>query len=86
MSRMAPGITNRSHFGMNYRMTDMQAALIISQLNKLPRFMERRKAIVKAYNEAFSRLPQLFVQQEIPESDIHKASVYPADPPREADD
>ena len=54
---------------MNYRMTDMQAALIISQLNKLPRFMERRKAIVKAYNEAFSRLPQLFVQQEIPESD-----------------
>lgn len=55
--------------GMNYRMTDMQAALIISQLNKLPRFMERRKAIVKAYNEAFSRLPQLFVQHEIPESD-----------------
>lgn len=55
--------------GMNYRMTDMQAGLIISQLNKLPRFMERRKAIVKAYNEAFSRLPQLFVQQEIPESD-----------------
>lgn len=55
--------------GMNYRMTDMQAALIISQLNKLPRFMERRKAIVRAYNEAFSRLPQLFVQQEIPESD-----------------
>lgn len=55
--------------GMNYRMTDMQAALIISQLNKLPRFMERRKAVVKAYNEAFSRLPQLFVQQEIPESD-----------------
>lgn len=55
--------------GMNYRMTDMQAALIISQLNKLPRFMERRKAIVRAYNEAFSKLPQLFVQQEIPESD-----------------
>lgn len=55
--------------GMNYRMTDMQAALIISQLNKLPRFMERRKAIVKVYNEAFSKLPQLFVQQEIPESD-----------------
>ena len=55
--------------GMNYRMTDMQAALIISQLNKLPRFMERRKAIVKVYNEAFSKLPQLFVQQEITESD-----------------
>ena len=64
-----PGYYEQIALGMNYRMTDMQAALIISQLNKLPRFMERRKAIVKAYNEAFSRLPQLFVQQEIPESD-----------------
>ena len=55
--------------GMNYRMTDMQAALIISQLDKLPMFMKRRKEIVKAYNEAFSKLPQLFVQREIPQSD-----------------
>ena len=55
--------------GWNYRMTDMQAALIISQLDKLPLFSERRKEIVKAYNEAFSQLPQLFVQKEIPQSD-----------------
>ena len=55
--------------GMNYRMTDMQAALIISQLDKLPLFMNRRKEIVKAYDEAFSKLPQLFVQKEIPQSD-----------------
>ncbi len=55
--------------GMNYRMTDMQAALILSQLDKLQMFSERRKQIVKAYNEAFSKLPQLFVQREIPESD-----------------
>lgn len=55
--------------GMNYRMTDMQAALIISQLDKLPAFSARRKEIVKKYDEAFSRLPQLFVQKEIPESD-----------------
>ncbi len=55
--------------GMNYRMTDMQAALIISQLDKLPVFSERRKKIVKTYNEAFSKLPQIIVQKEIPESD-----------------
>lgn len=54
---------------MNYRMTDMQAALIISQLDKLPVFSARRKEIVKAYNEAFSKLPQIIVQKEIPESD-----------------
>lgn len=55
--------------GYNYRMTDMQAALIISQLDKLPMFSQRRKEIVKRYDEAFSKLPQLFVQREIPESD-----------------
>lgn len=55
--------------GMNYRLTDMQAALLISQLDKLPMFSARRKEIVKAYNEAFSKLPQIIVQKEIPESD-----------------
>lgn len=55
--------------GFNYRMTDMQAALLISQLNKLPLFQKRRKEIVARYNEAFGRLPGLFVQKEIPASD-----------------
>lgn len=55
--------------GMNYRMTDMQAALIISQLDKIERFGRRRKEIVEMYNEAFSQMPELFVQREIPESD-----------------
>ena len=55
--------------GYNYRMTDMQAALIISQLDKLPMFSKRRKEIVKAYDEAFKNMPQIFVQKEIPESD-----------------
>lgn len=55
--------------GFNYRITDIQAALIISQLDKLPLFSRRRKEIVKAYDEAFSKLPQIFVQKEIPQSD-----------------
>lgn len=55
--------------GFNYRMTDIQAALIISQLDKLPMFRARRKEIVKRYNEAFGKMPELFVQREIPESD-----------------
>ena len=55
--------------GYNYRMTDIQAALIISQLDKLPMFSKRRKEIVKRYNEAFGNIPQLLVQREIPESD-----------------
>lgn len=55
--------------GYNYRMTDMQAALIISQLDKLPMFAKRRKEIVAKYNEAFKDIPQIFVQKEIEESD-----------------
>lgn len=54
---------------MNYRMTDIQAALICSQLDKLSLFQKRRKEIVERYNEAFSVIPEITVQEEIPESD-----------------
>ena len=55
--------------GYNYRMTDFQAALLLSQLHKLPRFAARRKEIVEKYNEAFAQMPEIYVQKEIPESD-----------------
>lgn len=55
--------------GFNYRLTDIQAALINSQMNKLARFKARRCEIVNAYNEAFADLPGIIVQKEIPESD-----------------
>lgn len=55
--------------GFNYRLTDFQAALLINQLNKLPKFAERRKEIVKRYNEAFADMPEVIVQREIAESD-----------------
>lgn len=55
--------------GFNYRLTDMQAALISSQLKKLNVFKARRKELVKRYNDAFSQMPGIIVQKEIPESD-----------------
>lgn len=55
--------------GYNFRMTDIQAGLIISQLDKLPMFSARRKEIVACYNEAFEKNDAIFVQQEIPQSD-----------------
>lgn len=55
--------------GFNYRLTDFQAAMLISQLKKLPKFSARRKEIVAAYDEAFSKIPEIQVQREIPESD-----------------
>ena len=55
--------------GYNYRITDFQSALLLSQLDKLPAFAARRKEIVKMYDEAFADVPQLQLQREIPESD-----------------
>ncbi len=55
--------------GYNYRVTDMQAALLSSQLDKLDRFAARRKELVKRYDEAFSAMKEITVQKEIPQSD-----------------
>ncbi|MDO5444267.1 MAG: UDP-4-amino-4,6-dideoxy-N-acetyl-beta-L-altrosamine transaminase [Eubacteriales bacterium] len=55
--------------GYNYRMTDMQAALLSSQLNKLDMFAARRKELVKCYDEMFNPIPEITVQKEIPQSD-----------------
>ena len=55
--------------GYNYRITDFQAALLTSQLSKLDRFKARRQEIVSKYNKAFSDVPEIIIQREIPESD-----------------
>lgn len=55
--------------GYNYRMTDFQAALLSSQLDKLEMFSKRRKEIVSAYDAAFSQIPEVSIQKEISESD-----------------
>lgn len=55
--------------GYNYRLTDFQAALLTSQLNKIERFKNRRNEIVMRYNEAFSDMPEIIIQKEIPESE-----------------
>lgn len=45
--------------GYNYRITDFQCALGLSQLQNLPAFLERRRQIAAHYNESFSRLKQV---------------------------
>lgn len=55
--------------GYNYRLTDIQCALAISQLEKLDQFAARRKELVRKYDEAFKELPEVFVQEENEGSD-----------------
>jgi perosamine synthetase len=42
--------------GYNYRITDFQCALGMSQLQKLPRWLERRQEIARQYDEAFAEI------------------------------
>jgi dTDP-4-amino-4,6-dideoxygalactose transaminase len=42
--------------GLNYRMTDIQAALGLSQMNRLDEFVTKRHAIAKRYNESLTNL------------------------------
>jgi perosamine synthetase len=45
--------------GFNYRLTDIQAALGLSQLRRLDEFIARRREIARRYTEAFSDVPHL---------------------------
>ncbi len=55
--------------GYNYRMTDIQAGLLISQLDKLEMFKGRRQKLVARYDEAFKDIDGVIVQKDIDKSD-----------------
>lgn len=44
--------------GYNYRISDIQCALGISQLKRLPEFLEKRREIAKRYDRAFLDMPE----------------------------
>lgn len=64
-----PWYYEQQFLGYNYRMTDIQAVLGISQMKKLDRFISRRKEIVNVYNKAFSNNDLIILQKNIEESD-----------------
>jgi len=51
--------------GYNYRITDIQCALGISQMKKLHHFISRRIEIIKRYNEAFSKNKNIVIPRQV---------------------
>jgi CDP-6-deoxy-D-xylo-4-hexulose-3-dehydrase len=57
-----------SHFGYNLKATDMQAAIGIAQLKKLPDFIEKRRTNFKRLSEGLDDLKDVLI---LPEAEEH---------------
>jgi UDP-4-amino-4,6-dideoxy-N-acetyl-beta-L-altrosamine transaminase len=60
--------------GLNYRMTDIHAALGISQMKRLDTYIEQRKKLAYRYGQILGDLPIKFQQMDIERSSLH---LYP---------
>ena len=62
-SNDGPWYYEQQELGLNYRLTDIAAALGLSQLQRIDSFIEQRNVIANGYNEAFDstvvRAPQI---------------------------
>lgn len=63
----------QQELGYNYRITDIQCALGLSQLKKLPHFIRRRREIVNHYNESLQSLEPVQIPHQFPncETNFH---------------
>ncbi len=62
--KIGPWYYEMRSLGFNYRMTDIQAALGVSQMNKLKGFIKRRKEIAEQYKKSFSGIKGISFQEE----------------------
>jgi perosamine synthetase len=73
----AKGVLVQQYFdyGYNYRMTDMQAAIGLVQMKKLPRMIEQRKVQAQVYDTAFASMDEI-EPPYVPEYATHAYTSY----------
>ena len=73
----AKGVLVQQYFdyGYNYRMTDMQAAIGLVQMKKLPEMIGQRKAQAQVYDAAFASMEEI-EQPHVPEYATHAYTSY----------
>jgi perosamine synthetase len=83
-ARVGPWIYELEEVGFNFRLTEFQAALGLSQIKKLKVWKKRRREIVRFYIEKFSKLDwiQLPVESTTADSNFHIFVVLISDNPR----
>ena len=67
----APWYHEMQILGYNYRLSDIHSSIGISQLEKLYKFVKRRREIVEKYNKAFKNIDWLIIPYEKP--DVYSA-------------
>jgi len=65
--RANPWYYEMHYLGSNYRLTDFQCALGLSQLKKLDDFVTKRREIVNQYNQAFKEVEEIEPLTEKPD-------------------
>jgi UDP-4-amino-4,6-dideoxy-N-acetyl-beta-L-altrosamine transaminase len=66
LESQGPWFYEMQELGFNYRITDFQCALGISQLKKLDRFVEKRRKIAAAYHKKLGRFSDIDLPVEKP--------------------
>lgn len=60
-----PWYYEQLELGYNYRISDIQCALGISQMKKIDKFIKRRKEIVNMYNNAFKNCKDIIIPYQL---------------------
>jgi dTDP-4-amino-4,6-dideoxygalactose transaminase len=71
-----PIIEHYTEVGFNFRMTDIQAAVGLVQLRKLPEMVARRRVLARRYQELLSGIPGLLTAGDPPNGETNYQSFW----------